>query len=175
MPTIIWTALLPYTGRAIRFEASDTAAALKIAEGAESAVGVGVRGTKWANALQRETLLTLLRGITTKPVPLVFVDAPILDASGKPALDENGKPKTMQVIDEEATLKAIERDEDAIAKGCPWVALGHLDMITAGNPNELMKLLPLPSEYVEAYKLVDSAGAKPRLPLAGKARMTVTG
>jgi len=173
MSTVVWTAILPYSGRAIRFENPDTSVALKIAEAAEEAVGIGTTGVKYINALHRQTILHALRGITSKPIPLVYKDEPLNGEDGKPLL-KDGKPVTRKVVDEEASIDAIKRDEDAVAKGCPWIPCGHLDMITVGSPTELSKLFPQGDDYLELFKAINSAGARPRLPLSGRARMTVT-
>lgn len=175
MPKVIYTALAPYTGRAIRFESTEGEVSFKIMESAEKNAGADATRSVMMAELQRETIRVCLRGITAKQAPFVMKKVEERDAKGKPLRDADGKPIMVDVIDEDATLKAIEKDEDALAKGCVWRAVGHLDMITADSETHLYKLFPLAAELIEVAAIIERAGARPRLPLSGKARMMISG
>lgn len=175
MAAVVFGEVILMYGRAARFDRPDAEMKIKIAEAAAATVGETKtemeRREKRYNAIVRETLLLCLREITSKAIPLVEKDEPILGEDGKPQPGADGKPLTMKVIDEDATLAAIRDEKDAAEKGVQWMTVGHLDMITAGGQHELKKLLPDLDEREALFMSIGMAGVKKPLPLSGRPRM----
>jgi hypothetical protein len=147
---IVWEHVLP-SGRGVRFVRCSTRLLLDLTERAAEAAapvpGMPVSQAKLMRRINEETVATCVRGITTRPLEMVYVDA-------REATDEEkaAGQKPPKAPDLEATFAKYRQEPGSRI----WKSLGYASLTTDGD-DHLLELFDDPLEFKAVLQRINAS------------------